>query len=101
MAASIKRAVITFLLGIWIGCNSVCNGDLDRAAMSYVNQARDSGSHKVQHLCEKQPRPGGYPADKINFLSLRGYIAETYAKVMGGSPPSQPNLKPECTLSFC
>ena len=26
MAASIKRAVITFLLGIWSGCNSVCNG---------------------------------------------------------------------------
>ena len=26
VAASIKRAVITFLLGIWSGCNSVCNG---------------------------------------------------------------------------
>ena len=26
----------------------------------------DSGSHKVHPLCEKQPRTGGYPADKIN-----------------------------------
>ena len=25
----------------------------------------DSGSHKVHPLCEKQPRTGGYPADKI------------------------------------
>ena len=35
------------------------------------------------------------------ILPLRGYTAETYAKVMGGSPPSQPSLKPEYTLSFC
>ena len=27
--------------------------------------AKDSGSHKVHPLCEKQPRTGGYPADKI------------------------------------
>ena len=31
MAASIKRAVITFLLGIWSGCSSVCNGVAVRA----------------------------------------------------------------------
>ena len=35
------------------------------------------------------------------IFPLRGYTAETYAKVMGGSPPSQPSLKPEYTLSFC
>ena len=35
------------------------------------------------------------------IFPLRGYIAETYAKVMGSSSPSQPSLKPECTLSFC
>ena len=32
---------------------------------------------------------------------MRGYTAETYAKVMGVRPPSQPSLKPEYTLSFC
>ena len=36
MAASIKRAVITFLLGIWRGCNSVCNG----VAMRSVKRGR-------------------------------------------------------------
>ena len=35
------------------------------------------------------------------IFPLRGYTAETYAKVMGSSSPSQPNLKPEYTLSFC
>ena len=35
------------------------------------------------------------------LFPLRGYIAETYAKVMGSSSPSQPGLKPEYTLSFC
>ena len=35
------------------------------------------------------------------LFPLRGYIAETYAKVMGSSSPSQPSLKPECTLLFC
>ena len=35
------------------------------------------------------------------LFPLRGYIAETYAKVMGSSSPSQPSLKPEYTLSFC
>ena len=35
------------------------------------------------------------------IFPLRGYIAETYAKVMGSSSPSHPSLKPECTLSFC
>ena len=37
----------------------------------------------------------------VLFNTVSTCIAETYAKVMGGSPPSQPSLKPECTLSFC
>ena len=38
------------------------------------------------------------------LFPLRGYTAETYgtyAKVMGGRPPSQPRIKPEYTLLFC
>ena len=35
------------------------------------------------------------------IFPLRGYTAETYAKVMGVRLPSQPSLKPEYTLSFC
>ena len=31
----------------------------------------------------------------------RGYIAETYAKLMGSSSPSQPRIKPKCTLFVC
>ena len=52
-------------------------------------------------LCVKSSLdPGGSQRTKIHS-SLRGYIAETYAKVMGSSSSSQPSLKPECTLSFC
>ena len=31
----------------------------------------------------------------------RGYTAETYAKVMGSSSPSQPRIKPKYTLFVC
>ena len=31
----------------------------------------------------------------------RGYTAETYAKVMGSSSPSQPRIKLKYTLLFC
>ena len=36
------------------------------------------------------------PSGQNEIFPLRGYIAETYAKVMGSSSPSQPSLKPEC-----
>ena len=52
-------------------------------------------------LCVK---PGGgrvLTSGQNQLFPSRGYIAETYAKVMGGSPPSQPRIKPKCTLFVC
>ena len=51
-------------------------------------------------LCVK---PGGsrvLTSGQNQLFPSRGYTAETYAKVMGGSHPSQPRIKPEYTLSF-
>ena len=52
-------------------------------------------------LCVK---PGGsrvLTSGQNQLFPSRGYTAETYAKVMGGSPPSQPRIKPKCTLFVC
>ena len=52
-------------------------------------------------LCVK---PGGsrvLTSGQNELFPLRGYTAETYAKVMGGSPPSQPRIKLKCTLFVC
>ena len=43
----------------------------------------------------------GVTSGQIQLFPTKGYTAETYAKVMGGSPPSQPRIKPEYTLLFC
>ena len=64
--------------------------------------AEDPGSHKVHTLCET--RAGGkrvLTSGQNQLFPLRGYTAETYAKVMGGSPPSQPRIKLKCTLFVC
>ena len=52
-------------------------------------------------LCVK---PGGsrvLTSGQNELFPLRGYTTETYAKVMGGSPPSQPRIKLKCTLFVC
>ena len=60
----------------------------------------DSGSHRC-NLGVKSSLARGVPSGQNQIFPLRGCIAETYAKVMGSSSPSQPSLKPEYTLSFC
>ena len=52
-------------------------------------------------LCVKSAYTRVVASGQNQIFPLRGYIAETYAKVMGVRLPSQPSLKPECTLSFC
>ena len=52
-------------------------------------------------LCVKSSLEPGVNSGQNQIFPLGGYIAETYAKVMGSSCPSQPSLKPECTLLFC
>ena len=52
-------------------------------------------------LCVK---PGGsrvLTSGQNELFPLRGYTAETYAKVMGSSSPSQPRIKLKYTLLFC
>ena len=52
-------------------------------------------------LCVK---PGGsrvLTSGQNQLFPSRGYIAKTYAKVMGSSSPSQPRIKLKCTLFVC
>ena len=54
--------------------------------------------------CTLYVKPGGdrvLTSGQNQLFPLRGYTAETYAKVMGGSPPSQPRIKLKCTLFVC
>ena len=68
----------------------------------------DSGSYKVQPLCEKQPRTGGSQHTKSCFPPERVHIDRCITlknlcqSDMGSSSPPQPSLKvkPECTPRF-
>ena len=44
--------------------------------------------------------PGGNQRTKSTLSPERVHRAETYANVIGVRPPSQPRIKPGCTLFF-
>ena len=52
-------------------------------------------------LCVKPGENRVLTSGQNQLFPSRGYTAETYAKVMGGSPPSQPRIKPKYTLFVC
>jgi hypothetical protein len=54
--------------------------------------------------CTLYVKPGGgrvLTSGQNQLFPSRGYTAETYAKVMGSSSPSQPRIKLKYTLLFC
>ena len=54
--------------------------------------------------CTLYVKPGGdrvLTSGQNQLFPLRGYTAETYAKVMGSSSPSQPRIKLKYTLFVC
>jgi len=54
--------------------------------------------------CTLYVKPGGdrvLTSGQNQLFPSRGYTAETYAKVMGSSSPSQPRIKPKYTLFVC
>jgi len=63
------------------GMASLTEGARGRCRVRRSAALIDSGSHKVHPLCEKQPRPEWYPADKTSSFPREAvYTAETYAK---------------------
>ena len=90
---------------------------LRRAGRVEIQRERESHHSSFMLLCRRAERetldpirctlcvkPGGsrvLTSGQNQLFPSRGYTAETYAKVMGGSPPSQPRIKPKCTLFVC
>ena len=85
-------------------CSSCGHGHHPLRSMVAHTGLRSLSANRCS-VCVKSCLQGGGKrtgsSGQIDFVYIKWYIAETYAKLMGSISPSQPRIKQKCTICFC